>query len=154
MAEALGSDEDENKSKNKRSDDDFEEGEDEEDPMDDDEEDDDGGSDEDDFQTSKKKKKKKSVGVKKRTKPKKRNADGGSDVESEGEILEKRFKQTKEGKSKKVHKGSTTGRERTKVVSYVNSSDSVNESDIASDYEEVEEVVVDIDVIDMIMDHR
>ena len=116
MAEALGSDEDENKSKNKRSDDDFEEGEDEEDPMDDDEEDDDGGSDEDDFQTSKKKKKKKSVGVKKRTKPKKRNADGGSDVESEGEILEKRFKQTKEGKSKKVHKGSTTGRETNKVV--------------------------------------
>ena len=109
-------------------------------------------SDEDESDYGKKKKRKKEkpkIQAKKKKKKKKPEPDSGSDDNFRSHVkVEKK-------KTKKAHKGATTGRERAQVT-YAHSDSRSHSSDRFSGYEtpEEEKEVVEVPWIDFVMDHR
>ena len=106
--------------------------------------------DESDYGKKKKRKKEKpKVQAKKKKKKKKKEPESGSDDDFTSSVrVEKK-------KTKKAHKGATTGRERAQV-SYAHSDSGSHESDRMSGYEtpEEEKEKPDVPWIDFVMDHR
>merc|ERR1712037_43612 len=109
-------------------------------------------SDEDESDYGKKKKRKKEkpkIQAKKKKKKKKPEPDSGSDDNFRSHVkVEKK-------KTKKAHKGATTGRERAQVT-YAHSDSRSHSSGRFSGYEtpEEEKEVVEVPWIDFVMDHR